>query len=76
MLSLTLHVVQVLGEWQVRATVSRSVGEGSPPEVSTGSSSLPLTGLEWDSDDLTAVLSAVQRWSGLTMEGASLKRLD
>lgn len=76
MLSLTLHVVQVLGEWQVRATIVRSCGSGLEPEVSSGSSSLPLTGLEWDSDDLTAVLSAVTRWSGLTMEGASLKRLD
>jgi hypothetical protein len=76
MLSLTLHVVQVLGEWQVRATLCRSLGENMEPEVSAGSSSLPLTGLEWDSDDLSAVLSAVQRWSGLTMEGASLKRLD
>lgn len=76
MLSLTLHIVQVLGEWQVRATLARSLGAGEEPEVSWGSSSLPLTGLEWDSDDLTAVLSAVQRWSGLTMEGASLKRLD
>lgn len=76
MLSLTLHCVQVLGEWQVRATLCRDLGTGLPPEVSSGSSSLPLTGLEWDSDDLTAVLSAVQRWSGLTMEGATLKRLD
>lgn len=76
MLTLTLHVVQVLGEWQVRATVCRSLGANLEPEVSTGSSSLPLTGLEWDADDLTAVLSAVSRWSGLTMEGASLNRLD
>jgi hypothetical protein len=76
MLSLTLHIVQVLGEWQVRATLCRDLGAGTEPELSWGSSSLPLTGLEWDSDDLTAVLSAVSRWSGMTMEGTALKRLD
>ena len=76
MLSLTLHCVQVLGEWQITATLCRDLGSGLPPEVSWGSSAIPLTGLELDSDDLTAVLSAVQRWSGLTIEGASLKGLD
>jgi hypothetical protein len=76
MLSLTLHVVQVLGVWEVRATVTRSLGSGFEPEVLSGSSSLPLTGLEWDADDLSAVLSAVARWSGLTIDGATLNRLD
>lgn len=69
MLSLNLHVRQVLGEWQCTAVLVRDVGEGFSPEVSTGSCTLPLTGQEWDLDDLSAVLSAVQRWSGVTSEG-------
>jgi len=76
MLSMTMHVVQVLGAWEFRVTVTRSLGAGFEPEVLTGSSSLPLTGLEWDADDLSAVLSAVARWSGLTIDGATLNRLD
>lgn len=76
MLSLTIHLTQVLGEWQVHATLCRDLGRGLPPEVSTGDRSLPLTDPEWDADDLTAVLSAIQRWSGLTMEGSAESRLD
>lgn len=76
MLSLTIHCVQVLGEWQINATLCRELGRGFPPEVSSGKSALPLTSLEWDSDDLTAVLSAIQRWSGLTIEGSSARGLD
>lgn len=72
MLSLTLHVRQVLGEWQVNATLVRNLGKGIPPEVSTGVCSLPLTDPEWDEDDLSAVLSAVQRWSVVTMVAPSL----
>jgi hypothetical protein len=74
MLSLTIHCVQVLGEWQIHATLCRDLGKGFPPEVSSGDSHLPLTGLEWDADDLTAVLSAIQRWSGLTIDGADFSR--
>jgi hypothetical protein len=76
MLSLTIHCVQILGEWKINATLCRDLGRGLPSEVSTGESHLPLTGLEWDSDDLTAVLSAIQRWSGVTMEGGSSNGLD
>lgn len=68
MLSLTIHCVQIMGEWKINATLCRDLGAGIPPEVSSGESHLPLTDQEWDSDDLTAVLSAVQRWSGMTIE--------
>ena len=73
MLSLTLHCVQVMGEWQIRATLVRDLGKGFQPEVAWGSSSLALTGEEWDTDDLTAVLSAVRRWSEVTMANPSLE---
>jgi hypothetical protein len=76
MLSLTLHCVQILGEWQIKATLCRSLGQDYPPEVSTGSSHLPLTSMEWETDDLTAVLSAIARWSGMTMDGSLNKPLD
>jgi hypothetical protein len=68
MLSLNLHVRQVLGEWQITAVLVRDLGSGFQPEVSQGSSSLALTGPEWEADDLTAVLSAVARWSGMTID--------
>lgn len=72
MLSLNLHVRQVLGEWQCSAVLVRDLGEGFAPEVSHGTYTLPLTGPEWDEDDLSAVLSAVQRWSVVTMAAPSL----
>jgi hypothetical protein len=64
MLSLNVHVRQVLGEWQVSAILVESFGEGLSPEVSTDSYTMPLTEREWDSDALTATLSALARWSG------------
>jgi hypothetical protein len=76
MLSLNLHVRQVLGQWEISAVLVRDLGSGFEPEVSQGVSSLPLTGPEWDYDDLTAVLSAVARWSGMTTDGAVANRLD
>ena len=68
MLSLTIHVRQDLGEWVLHATLVRHSGSGFQPEISETSWQAPLTGPEWDSDDLTAVLSALGRWSGMTME--------
>jgi hypothetical protein len=76
MLSLTIHCVQILGEWKINATLCRDLGSGLPPEVSSGESHLPLTDWEWDSDDLTAVLSAISRWSGMTIEAEPKSRLD
>ncbi len=76
MLSLTIHCVQILGEWKINATLCRDLGTGLPPEISSGESHLPLTGWEWDADDLSAVLSAIQRWSGLTTDGEPLNRKD
>lgn len=70
MLSLNLHVRQDLGQWTCTAVLARSAGAGIEPEVSTSLYSMPLTDPEWDGDDLTAVLSAVARWSGWAMSEA------
>jgi hypothetical protein len=70
MLSLNLHVRQDLGQWTCTAVLTRAAGAGIEPEVSTSLYSMPLTDLEWDGDDLTAVLSAVARWSGWAMSEA------
>lgn len=71
MLSLNLHVRQDLGEWTCTAVLCRNDGEGLEPEVSTSLYTMPLTGPEWDADDLSAVLSAVARWSGWAMSETS-----
>lgn len=68
MVSLTLHVRQDLGEWVVTATLTEDYGDGLEPMKARAVSRLPLTGQEWDSDPLWAVLSALGRWSGMTME--------
>lgn len=68
MVSLNIHVRQVLGEWHLTAVLVRDLGAGFQPETSTAVWQGPLTGDEWDSDDLSAVLSAVSRWSGMTIE--------
>lgn len=68
MLSLTIHVRQTLGEWHLSAVLTEEYGEGLEPAKSTTVWIFPLTGPEWDSDPLSAVLSAVQRWSGMTIE--------
>lgn len=72
MLSLTIHVRQDLGEWSLHATLVRHAGNGFQPEISETAWQMPLTEQEWDSDDLSAVLSAVARWSGMTIEGQRL----
>lgn len=72
MLSLNVHVRQVLGGWTLTAVLTRDLGDGFQPEVSTAVWESPLTATEWDADDLTAVLSAVSRWSGLTIESNRL----
>lgn len=72
MLSLTLHVVQSLGYWHVRATLVRDLGAGFTPEITGASVELPMTTLEYDADDLTAVLSAIARWSGMTSDSNRL----
>lgn len=68
MVTTTIHVRQVLGEWQLVATITEAYGQDLEPAQSRTVWISPLTGLEWDSDPLTAVLSALQRWSGMTME--------
>lgn len=68
MLSTTIHVRQTLGEWHLVATITEHYGEGLEPAVSRTVWLSPLTDREWDSDPLSAVLSALGRWSGMTME--------
>lgn len=68
MLSTTIHVRQNLGEWHLVATITEHYGEGLEPATSRTVWISPLTALEWDSDPLTAVLSALARWSGMTIE--------
>ena len=68
MLSTTIHVRQTLGEWHLVATITEHYGEGLAPAVSRTVWLSPLTDREWDSDPLSAVLSALGRWSGMTME--------
>lgn len=73
MLSLNVHVRQVLGEWQVTAILVESFGESLEPEVATDAYTMPLTEREWDSDALTSTLSALARWSGRAMDLAERK---
>lgn len=68
MLSLTLHIVQSMGTWHVRATLVRDLGTGFTPEVAGATLVLPMLDREYDEDDLSAVLSALARWSGMTSE--------
>lgn len=68
MLSLTLHIVQSMGEWHFRATLVRDLGSGFTPEVTQAALVLPMLDREYDEDDLSAVLSALARWSGMTSE--------
>lgn len=68
MVSLTLHVRQDLGEWHIVATLTEHYGAGLEPAQSRAVWTQPLTEREWDSDPLTSVLSAIARWSGMTME--------
>ena len=68
MVSMTLVVRQVLGEWHLTATLVETYGEDLEPFSGRAVWRSPLTGPEWDADPLSAVLSAVQRWSGMTME--------
>lgn len=68
MISLNVHVRQDLGEWRLTAVLVEEYGAGVEPCKSTAVWQSPLTGPEWDADPLTAVLSALARWSGMTME--------
>lgn len=73
MVSMTIVLRQSLGDWHLVATLTEHYGEGLEPAQSRTVWLSPLTGPEWDSDALTAVLSALQRWSGMTMEDHRLK---
>lgn len=74
MLSLTIHVRQDLGEWSLSAVLVEEYGQGLEPCRSTAVWRSPLTGPEWDHDPLSAVLSAVARWSGMTIEDIAQQR--
>jgi len=71
MLSLTIHVRQEMGEWALQAVLVEEYGEGLEPVKATTVWRGPLTGPEWDADPLSSVLSAVARWSGMTIEDLS-----
>lgn len=71
MLSLNVHLRQELGEWHLSAVLTENYGAGLEPAKSTTVWVVPLTGTEWDADPLVAVLSALARWSGMTMEDRS-----
>jgi len=68
MISTTIHLRQTLGEWHLVATITEHYGDGLEPDQSRTVWISPLTEREWDSDPLGAVLSALQRWSEMTME--------
>ena len=72
MLSLNVHVRQILGSWHLTAVLVRDHGAGLEPETATAVWDSPLTAAEWDDDDLSAVLGAIARWSGLTIESKRL----
>lgn len=74
MLSLNVHVRQDLGEWTLSAVLVEEYGRGLEPAKSTAVWRSPLTPSEWDADPLTAVLSALARWSGVTIEERSSER--
>ncbi len=74
MVSMTLVLRQDLGEWHIVATITEHHGAGLEPDQSRAVFTLPLTEREWDSDPLSAVLSAVARWSGMTMEDHARNR--
>jgi len=71
MIALTIHVRQVFGEWHLSAVLTEDYGAGLEPAKSTAVWQAPLTEPEWDSDALAAVLSALARWSGMTIEERS-----
>ncbi len=71
MITLNVHVRQDLGEWVVQAILTEDHGPGFQPERSTAVWRTPLTGTEWDSDALSAVLSALRRWSEVTIADQS-----
>lgn len=73
MVSLNLHLRQELGEWVVTAVLIQTYGNGVPPDKSVAEYRYPLTEQEWDEDVLSSVLSAVARWSGMTMEDERAK---
>lgn len=74
MVSLTLTCRQTLGEWVIVGVVTETYHSDEPPAQSRTVCTLPLTEFEWNSDPLSAVLSAVLRWSGMTMEDHAAKR--
>lgn len=71
MLTLNVHLRQDLGDWTLIAVLVEDHGAGTERYESRTVWTAPLTGTEWDADPLTAVLSALQRWSeGTTAEAA------
>jgi hypothetical protein len=67
MISLSLHLRQSLGDWVLTATLTEEYGVGFEKCTSRTVWQAPLTEQEWEGDPLSSVLSAVSRWSDLTM---------
>jgi hypothetical protein len=69
MITCTLVLRQVLGEWSLVVSLHEDHGFSGGPEASSGAYHYPLTASEWDADALSAVLSALRRWSDMTSRG-------
>jgi hypothetical protein len=67
MISLTVNLRQSLGDWILTAVLTEEYGVGFESCKSRTVWQAPLTEAEWEGDPLSAVLSAVQRWSEVTM---------
>jgi hypothetical protein len=63
MVTATVHVRQVLCDWQVSVVITEHYGSGLLPATSKAVYTLPLTQEELEGDPLASVLSAVARWA-------------
>lgn len=68
MLTLNVHLRQDLGEWTLVGVLVEDHGPGVERFESRTVWKAPLTASEWDGDPLSAVLSALRRWSDLTSD--------
>ena len=68
MLHITIHVREDLAEWLCQIAITESYGAPLKPVTVTRTFPLARTSDEWDSDPLTAALSAVSRMSGFLVE--------
>lgn len=76
MMTLNVHLRQDLGDWTLIAVLVEDHGAGCERYESRTVWTAPLTGPEWDGDALSAVLSALRRWSEVTTSVALRDWLD